>query len=391
MAKSSFMHNPGPPQGPLCLAVDATAAARPRTGIGHYTASLLQALAVQPGLELAPFTYGLRSRLPLPDGAGRRAAHLALPGKALLLAWHHLGRPAVDALVPGADCVLSPNYLVLPTRRPLMVTVHDVFFMDGQGQDYWSGAFLAAHLRRHLAARAACVLADSEATRQRLLDRLPALEGRVEVVYPGVRELYQQPARPEAQAAARRAQGLPAEYVLCVGELSRRKNQLALLEAYRAAGPDALPPLVLCGMGEAARRAVLARAAGLGLKQGGVLVLPYLEERQVHALLSGARALACPSLDEGFGLVALEALSVGVPVACSAAGSLPEVTGGLAEYFDPARPEHIAEALLAVTSEPAAQEAQRTQGPRWARGFRYAAAAARVHELVREVAGARRV
>src|SRR5262249_27261548 len=159
-------------------------------------------------------------------------------------------RPSVDRLAPHADVVFSPNYLLLPTRKPLVVTVHDLFFFDGEARDWRSGRFLQAHLQRHLERRAALVLTDSNAVRSGVLSRFPRLEGRVEVLYPGLRPRYRSRADAKVVAAVRARLDVPEEYLICVGELTVRKNQLVLIEALRRSSAGKLPPLVLCGMSE---------------------------------------------------------------------------------------------------------------------------------------------
>jgi glycosyltransferase involved in cell wall biosynthesis len=382
MANESRVHNTRA-AGALRLGVDATSAARPRTGIGHYTGALLEALARRQEVELLPFTHGLRSRLPI--DALRAPARLRLPGKLVLLGWHHLRRPSVDRLVPEADVLFSPNYLALPTKKPLLITVHDLFFLQGPGQDWWSGKFLAAHLERHLVRCAALVLADSEAVRGRLLERFPGLQGRAEVLYPALRERFRSRAPAERTSAVRRELGVPEEYLLCIGELSARKNQLVLLDALRRGRMGGLPPLLFCGLSELSRAQILGRARELDLPPGQVLTLSYLEDAALHALLSGALGLICPSLDEGFGLTAAEALSIGVPVACSGVESLREVTGGLALYFDPHDAEAAADAMERLVSETETRRAQSASGPAWTRRYAVDASAQRLCELAREV------
>lgn len=74
-------------------------------------------------------------------------------------------------------------------------------------------------------------------------------------------------------------------------------------------------------------------------------VLGYVEDEELHALISGAECLLFPSLFEGFGIPVAEALAVGVPVACSSVCSLPEVGGDAVRYFDPQEVESIAQAV----------------------------------------------
>ena len=88
-------------------------------------------------------------------------------------------------------------------------------------------------------------------------------------------------------------------------------------------------------------RLVLAGDPGVGFAEaerrirdnrlgGRVTVTGHASQGDVEGLMGAASALVLPSLDEGFGLPALEAMSVGTPVIASDAGSLPEVVGDAA-------------------------------------------------------------
>ena len=104
-----------------------------------------------------------------------------------------------------------------------------------------------------------------------------------------------------------------------------------------------------------------ARAHVLGL-DGAVRFVGPAPDADLPALYGGALAFAFPSLWEGFGLPALEAMAAGTPVVASNRGALPEVTGGAALLVDPA-PGAFAEALERLLAEPALRERLRAGGP----------------------------
>ena len=79
----------------------------------------------------------------------------------------------------------------------------------------------------------------------------------------------------------------------------------------------------------------------------------YVADDAREALYAGARTLVLPSLDEGFGLPALEAMSAGVPVIAANAGALPEVVGDAAVLFNPADPDALAYALSRLATDEA--------------------------------------
>ena len=120
----------------------------------------------------------------------------------------------------------------------------------------------------------------------------------------------------------------PDGYILFVGTLEPRKNVGGLLDAYERllAGWPAAPRLVLAGgLSDAAQPWVeRTRSAPLA---GHVELRGYVADADRVALYRGAALLVLPSFDEGFGLPALEAMALGVPVIASDRGALPEVVG----------------------------------------------------------------
>ncbi len=95
-----------------------------------------------------------------------------------------------------------------------------------------------------------------------------------------------------------------------------------------------------------------ALAQELGIAQH-VIFTGFVTDSELRALYSGARVYVCPSLYEGFGFTVLEAMACGTPVVCSSATSLPEVAGKAALYFDPYKPEEMADQLRSAFSDDA--------------------------------------
>jgi glycosyltransferase involved in cell wall biosynthesis len=132
------------------------------------------------------------------------------------------------------------------------------------------------------------------------------------------------------------------------------KNHRALIDAYAAyqkrAG-EAAWDLVLSG--HFARAGVWReQLAVLGI-EGRCRVLGYIDRDDLATVFREAGALVFPSLYEGFGIPVLEAMALGVPVACSRAASLPEIAGEAALFFDPSRNEDIAQALDRIAGDAA--------------------------------------
>lgn len=148
------------------------------------------------------------------------------------------------------------------------------------------------------------------------------------------------------------------EIVLCVSGGYRHKNLETLVHAFAevaARRPDS--HLVVVGQ---APELLLGARAGVGVDglvrelalTDRVTVLGYITDAELGALYRAASVLAMPSLFEGFGLPVVEALGLGVPVVSTRAGSLTDVSLGLARYVDdPTSPTEMAEALIAVLAE----------------------------------------
>lgn len=131
------------------------------------------------------------------------------------------------------------------------------------------------------------------------------------------------------------------------------KNHKMLLAAYSIycrAHPGNALHLVFTGALEAPQKELKEIARHLGY-EGKVHFLGFLAEEELIALWQGCKALIFPSLYEGFGIPVLEAMWFDKPVACSAIGSLPEVGGNAVLYFDPRKPEVIAEAMKQLADD----------------------------------------
>jgi len=104
-------------------------------------------------------------------------------------------------------------------------------------------------------------------------------------------------------------------------------------------------------------------------------------------LYCGADLFVFPSLYEGFGLPVLEAMSCGVPVACSNLSSMPEVAGDAAVLFDPYDEEAIAEAMRSLLTDSEMLGRYARQGLERSKGFSWSVTAARTLEVIRATAG----
>lgn len=328
------------------IGYDASVALGPRSGIGEYTAQLLTAMAGQ-----LPDAWRMRvlvnsfRPITLPEDDGwTHAENLSIhrgriPGRVLLSAWRLIGWPKIESMMGPIDLFHSPASYLAPSRRAAtIITVHDLFFLSARGDlDAYGGAYFRKTFPGGLK-RCARIIAPSEFTRGGLIDHFGLEPSKITAVHHGVdHERFGPEPRPDdEQRIEAITHGEP--YLLCVSTVGpRRKNLPALVEAYahaRARHRD-LPRLVIAGKidPEGADAELKAKIDSLDLG-GRVSLTGYVESRDLPALYRGARAALIPSLTEGFGLTALEAMASGVPLAAARSGSLPEVCGDAALLYD---------------------------------------------------------
>ena len=250
----------------------------------------------------------------------------------------------LPALVAARNCDLlfCPGYLSpIYSSLPVVAAIHDAQFRD-IARMLPPAQRLAYQLILPRSSRAArSIITASAFSRTRLIEVLKLSPAKVFVVPYGCGLTAAQ--EDTALPADRLAQfGIASPYILCVSSSLKHKNLARLMEAYCQfeALHKTAPALVLAGV-TASELPPAARCAG-------VTALGFVGDADLELLYSQAYAVVIPSLYEGFGFPVLEAMSRGVPVASSNAGSLPEVTGGAAVLFDPSSASNIAAALKSI-------------------------------------------
>lgn len=166
-------------------------------------------------------------------------------------------------------------------------------------------------------------------------------------------EAYARRAAPLAKTRAGLALPVRSRPLLCVGRLVPVKGQAVLLQAWPSVlTREPMAVVLLAGDGPD-REALRAKAAALALGDS-VRFLGFHEE--IPSLLACAEALVLPSLNEGFGMVLVEAMAMGKPVVATAVGGVPEVVlhGVTGLLVPPADPEALATAILRLLGDPRA-------------------------------------
>jgi glycosyltransferase involved in cell wall biosynthesis len=343
--------------------VDVSAAVHRRAGLGRYAESLVRALvdADRSGAggtdgrqPYALFFNRERGIAPLSGLEHLPASTVALGYKPWrMLVWlGQLVGIGFDRLVPRGTLFHATEHLLLPLRSvPTVLTVHDLIFRQlPEHHKPLNRAYLNLTLPLYCR-RATHVITISERTRRDVTAAYDVPPEKVTVIHEAADPRFR-PQTPGRVTAVRQRYGLPERYILFVGTIEPRKNLTRLLHAFEALhGDDLCDALVIVG-----KRGWLYGGFFAELEQSPVrdaVLLPgYVPDEALPAVYAGAQALAFPSLYEGFGLPALEAMACGTPVACSGTSSLPEVAGDAALYFDPNSEGAIAETLRRLLGDP---------------------------------------
>ena len=186
------------------------------------------------------------------------------------------------------------------------------------------------------------------------------------------------------------AKTLKRPFFIYVGTFSENKNQRRLVEAWTLLQEmhSDFPALVLAGPYPADYRANVMEAVLKKLLRPAEVLLPgRISNEDLAWAYQNALGMLQPSIAEGFGLPVIEAMSLGVPVACSNTTSLPETAGGAARLFDPFDPVKIGEAAKELWRDAGLRGKLSAQGKVRSQAFTWQQSAAKIaNEIERQLA-----
>ncbi len=353
---------------PIRVAIDAHVVGRRGTGNETYVVNLADALAARPDIDLVTYL-----------DAGRSWPHETRPGtlRSLRLRAPQLRIPLELPLRAHRDRadLLHVQYVAPISRVPVVTAVHDVSFEDLPGVFSRATTLRLKMSIRASVRRSAAVLALSSFTRERILHHYGVRPEKVVVAPAGVSARWR---RIADQVVDERLAplGLPARFVLAVGNLHPRKNIPRLVRAVarlRSAGADDIGLVIAGQPGWRADDVVEAVRGVRG--EDWVTLTGYVADETLEALYNRATIVAYPSLYEGFGLPVAEALAIGAVVVASDSTSIPEVAGDAALLVESSDDDALAEGLIRAATDDALRARLQAAGPRRAAVLTWAACA----------------
>ena len=360
----------------LAIGIDARAAADVQAGRGRFVRELLSAFS-----RLEKDTLDLHFIL----YAGKRWADLDPARFQWRLSplpdpfWHvatarHLAR--------NTNCFLSTNSYLTPilTRAPTATMVYDLVPYMVPDVARTQSMWIEKATIRPAIHRSRALICISEATKADLIGRFPQARDKTTVA---------QLAAGASFSSCESTRPLPSDtkrpYVLAVGTFEPRKNLRRLVSAWQRlpATVRETHDLVLAGpngWGDAGVEDVDSLSS--------VRIVGRVSDEELRALYSGCSCFVYPSLYEGFGLPILEAMTSRAPVITSTVSSMPEIAGDAALLVDPLDETAMADAILAILTDPVLAESLRNRGEARAAEFSWDRTARTILDVLRQVATA---
>jgi len=313
-------------------------------------------------------------------------------GKTANALWHVYKYPKF-ASTRKFDACLFPaahRHLPLSSPCPTVGVVHDM-------AAYWGTRKTRVHLGALLRMimpnslrRMDRIIAVSEWVKKELVERARVKENRIDVVPNGIdHSAFYPRQRNEESVLLIQPFSFRRPYILCVSRIDHPvKNHIRLIEAFGIFKERTKFPhrLVLAGS-DSNNAALVKEAAAASPWRSDIFFTGHFPTKSLPELYAGADFAVLPSMYEGFGMGAVEAMASGVPVLCARAASLPETAEHSALYFDPVNTEDMADRMVTVSTDHEIYKECRRLGLERAKAFSWDRCVESTLRIIYETAG----
>ncbi len=342
------------------------------TGIGNYSRNIVNALSAYPDNRYVLFApqKGTEECLrDLKESASVSFVYPSAPSSFGQEWWRcrgitgEIARQQID-IFHGLSNELPMG--LHKTKCKSIVTIHDLIFL--RHPEYYN--FIMRQIlkaKTYYACRHADkIIAISRQTKQDIMDFYHIPESRIEVVYQGCNPVFQHKVSEDVQLATQKFYQIPSRYILCVGTIEPRKNQLTLVRTL----PELREKihLVLIGKSTPYQHVIEEEAHRLGIQER-VHIFNRIPNRDLPAIYQGSTLFASLSFFEGFGIPVLEAITSGVPVIAATGSCLEEAGGPDSIYCDPSNPAQIADKFNELLACPERRVQMIQSGLKYASSF----------------------
>lgn len=361
------------------------------SGIEEYTRELLGAMLELDNEDKYQFFYSGLRKAALPEFLSKHPRVTAInwntPNKILDFSFRFLAEPKLERFF-GFDIAFSPHFNMLATKKPRVITFHDLSFIHhphffSRRQHVWH--WLQDYKKQ--AERASKIIAVSQFTKSDLVELFDIPPAKITTIYSGISGdfLVLNKTNPEL-VSFKAAHKLEKPFILYMGTLEPRKNVTALVRAFGLLKEEPqfsdLQLVIAGGMGWLYDE-VIKEIRNSSFKNDIRLFGKVKGEERV-LLYNLAEAFIYPSFFEGFGFPPLEAQACGVPVVASDRTSLPEILGKSALLIDPWRVDSLSSAIRKVITEKGTRDDLVEAGLKNARRFSWKESAKMTLETLHE-------
>lgn len=334
------------------------------TGVARYIENLIDAiLKCDDKNQYIFFFSSLRRSLPKNIENQIKEKHVVkiyrLPPSLLEILWNRLHIYPIEKFIGPVDIFISSDWTQPPAGANKMTIVHDLVFL--KYPETLPKSIIDVQTRRmeRVKKEIDLIIADSQSTKDDLIELLQIPENKIEVVYPAV-----QVDKPDNLTIEQFDNG--RQFILSVGKLEPRKNISRLISAFTKSNLKDVNLVIVGPKGWDNQQLAIKQSNNLTMN---IKFLGYIPDQDLYALYSKALFFIYPSLYEGFGYPIIEAMSLGCPVATSNTSSLKEIGKDSALLFNPESEEEIKNAIVKLYEDKDLRNKLISAGKKRARDF----------------------
>lgn len=361
---------------PTTIAIDYTAAYEQGAGIGRLVRELVRHLALaDTTTDYRLFVAGASvNDLPRPLGDNFEWKPSRITPLWFARLWHRAQLPIpVESFTGRVDLFHATDFTLPPTLPDArtILTVHDLSFVTVPKSAHPAQRRYLDRVVPRSVKQADHVIADSQATKNDLIDIYGTEPGKISVVLSGVDEQYRPVEDVKLRRLVREKYNIPLDvpYIFSIGTVQPRKNYGKLISAIARLRDDFPDMHLVIAGGKGWLEGPIYQAVDVLDLHNRVHFIGFADEADIPVLYSDARCTAYISLYEGFGFPVVESMACGTPVLTSNVSSMPEVGGTAAFFVDPYDIDDITSGLRRILTDEDLRKRLREAGFRQVKRF----------------------